>query len=95
MVGGMSPPLLRWPPLPSSPALGAGEVLLVCAPLDLPAPLLAALGETLDSEERKRAERFYTAELRGRFTAGRGLLRRLLGQATATDPAALRFNIRP
>lgn len=87
----MSAPLLRWPPLPSSPALQAGEVLLVCAPLDLPAPLLASLRLTLDPEERARADRFYTAELQGRFTAGRGLLRRLLGEATATAPAALRF----
>ena len=66
-------------------------MLLVCAPLDLPAPLVAVLRETLDPEERARAARFYTAELQDRFTAGRGLLRRLLGEATFVQPAALRF----
>ena len=90
----MNAPPLRWPPLQTPPeplAPEAGEVLLVCAPLDLPEGLIARLRETLDPIERARADRFVTAQLRSRFVAGRGLLRWLLGWATGAAPAALRF----
>ena len=87
----MSPPLLLWPPPPDSLAPQDGEVLLVCASLDLPGPTLAALRQTLEPSEVARAERFATAELQARFVASRGLLRRLLGQATGAAPGALRF----
>ncbi len=45
----------------------------------------------LSSEERDRAKRFATAELRHSYVARRGLLRLLLGEYLGADPQALRF----
>ncbi|HUP42344.1 MAG TPA: 4'-phosphopantetheinyl transferase superfamily protein [Thermoanaerobaculia bacterium] len=68
-----------------------GEVQLWLADLDRPAVPLAALAATLDPEERKRAARFRFEVHRRRFTAGRGLLRWLLGRLLSAAPEALVF----
>jgi 4'-phosphopantetheinyl transferase len=43
----------------------------------------------LGEDEKERARRFVKDEDRARFTAGRGLLRLLLGKVSGTEPAAL------
>jgi 4'-phosphopantetheinyl transferase len=68
-----------------------GEVQLWLADLDRPPVPLAALAATLDPEERKRAARFRFVVHRRRFTAGRGLLRRLLGELLGVAPEGLAF----
>jgi len=67
-----------------------GEVVLVCAPLDVPPDDLARMRATFAPREEARAQRF-AQHYRDRWVAGRGLLRRLLAQATSGEPAALRF----
>jgi 4'-phosphopantetheinyl transferase len=67
-----------------------GEVVLVCAPLDVPPDDLARMRATFAPREEARARRF-AEPYRDRWVAGRGLLRRLLAQATSGEPAALQF----
>ena len=52
---------------------------------------LAALAATLSADEQVRAARFRFAEHRDRFSAGRGLLRELLGGYVQRPAATLRF----
>lgn len=67
------------------------EVQLWLADLDRPPVPLARLAALLDPQERARAARFHFPVHRDRFTAGRGLLRLLLGRFLDLPPAALRF----
>jgi 4'-phosphopantetheinyl transferase len=46
---------------------------------------------TLSPDEHTRAHTFYFADHRQRFVACRAALRRILGRACGTDPAALQF----
>ncbi|HLE84557.1 MAG TPA: 4'-phosphopantetheinyl transferase superfamily protein [Thermoanaerobaculia bacterium] len=86
------PPLApRWPAgAPSAPP-APGEVQLWLADLDRPPVALDRLAATLDAAERERAARFHFEVHRRRFTAGRGLLRRLLGELLGVAPEALVF----
>ena len=72
-----------------------GVVCVVAARLDLPPEILAAISVTLAPDEQERAARFVTQTLRDHFTAGRGLLRALLGLATGRAPADLAFDYGP
>ena len=72
-----------------------GVVRVVAAPLDLPPEILARLAPTLSADEQARAARFVTQTLRDHFTAGRGLLRALLGLATGRAPDSLGFDYGP
>lgn len=56
---------------------------------------LSVLANTLADEERERAGRFRIAADRERFVVGRGLLRRLLGEALAIDPRQVRLVAEP
>lgn len=49
------------------------------------------LWQLLDDTERARAERYRFDEDRQRATVGRGMLRRMLGEALGRDPRELRF----
>lgn len=49
----------------------------------------------LSQEERERAARFYLQADRNRFTAGRGMLRLILGSYLNTDPGHLQFSRGP
>lgn len=69
---------------------GEGEVVLLCAPLDVPAQELARMRQTFAPREEARARRF-VPQFRDRWVAGRGHLRRILARAAGGDPAALRF----
>jgi 4'-phosphopantetheinyl transferase len=61
------------------------------AALDVPCDRRHRLAATLSPEERQRAARFGSSELRRRWTAGRGLLREILCHYLAVEPAELRF----
>lgn len=69
----------------------AGEVQLWLADLDRPPARLARLAASLDPAERERAARFRFDVHRDRFTAGRGLLRRLLGRLLGMPPEEVGF----
>lgn len=69
----------------------AGEVQLWLADLDRPPVPLAGLAASLDPAERQRADRFRIDVHRDRFTAGRGLLRRLLGRFLGVAPREVAF----
>ena len=84
-------PAPGWAPAVAGLLPNAGEVVLICAPLDLAAEELARLRATFSPHEEARARKF-APQFRDRWVAGRGLLRRLLGDATGVDPAALRFS---
>lgn len=59
---------------------------LWCAPLDVSESALRGLATCLSSEERRHAERFGRPLDRGRFVAGRGWLRHLLGGLLGCAP---------
>lgn len=93
---------LRWPALGGPrPILDAGtaqslvpaqgEVVLVACNLDWPPEGLTALRRLLSAKEQERAAKFAHAHLRDRWTAGRGLLRVLLGAAAGLEPVAIKF----
>lgn len=71
----------------------ATTVTLVVADCD--AWLEAALEAHLAADERSRAARFHHAVDRQRFVVRRGLLRRLLGESLALDPAAVPLRTGP
>ena len=65
------------------------------APLDVPASELTARSGTLSVEERARAARFLRPEVGSRFTAARGMLRRLLGSYLDVAPENVAFTFNP
>jgi 4'-phosphopantetheinyl transferase len=80
---------------PPEPRLAPGEVHLWCAPLDLPAERIEGLRPFLAADERCRADRFRTGQLRDRFIAARGLLRTVLSRYLGTAPADMQFEYQP
>ncbi len=80
-----------WRPATELSALAAREVHVWRASLDLPAPRLQTLKQTLAREERARAERFRFDSHRARFIASRGILRDILGRYLGSEPRSLRF----
>ncbi len=75
----------------SPAAAPAGEVQVWLADLDRPPLPPERLAPLLAPDERARAARFHFAVHRARFTAGRGLLRTLLGRFLGVAPAGLAF----
>ncbi|HKY64264.1 MAG TPA: 4'-phosphopantetheinyl transferase superfamily protein [bacterium] len=68
-----------------------GEIHLWTADLDIGKELGLALRETLSPDEIERADRFLQEDDRRRFTAARGILRRLIGDYRKAAPSSLRF----
>jgi 4'-phosphopantetheinyl transferase len=68
----------------------SGTIHLWTIDLDAPARVPSFLG-TLSGEERERADRFKTTELRLRFIVAHGATRNILARYAGADPAALRF----
>lgn len=81
----------RWRPGPARPRLGEREVHVWRSSLDLPGEIRSRLEPTLSQEERERASRFATDELRNRYIAGRGILRDLLGSYLGKPSGDLQF----
>jgi 4'-phosphopantetheinyl transferase len=71
--------------------LSSGDVHLWRAWLDVPAPRVRSLKQTLAGDELKRAVRFYRRRDRERFVVARGLLRAILGRYLDVQPEQLRF----
>ncbi len=86
----MELPLRLWDGLPIRPT-DPDEVHVWQSSLDLDTDTLNQLRQTLSPDEQSRADRFTFPKLRAHFTAGRGMLRVLLGRYLDRDPAALRF----
>jgi 4'-phosphopantetheinyl transferase len=83
----------RFKPVRSVPRLGANEVHIWLAALDvLP---LSTLLNGLSPDESARADRFHFARDKQRFVAARGVLRHLLGRYLDVAPGALRFDYGP
>jgi 4'-phosphopantetheinyl transferase len=77
-------------PAPAAP-LGPGQLHLWAIPLDADGPAVEVLAATLSADERLRAARFGTEELRRRFIVGRGRLRAILAGYLAAAPGELEF----
>lgn len=83
---------LTWPSPPSALSLGAREVHVWTARLNLPPERAAAYEATLSPDERTRAARFFFERDSRRFAAGRGMLRAILGHYLGQMPAQIRFD---
>ena len=88
----MSNLALDWPPVATPPSLTAWAVHVWAWPLDLPPERSAALIATLSPDERERARKFGTEQLRLRFIAGRGGMRVLLAKYLQVAPGRLEFS---
>ena len=73
-------------------SLGAGEVHVWAAALDVPSDRRRRLIETLSHDERQRAARFRSPEHCSRWSVGRGLLREILGHYLAVQPGQIQFD---
>jgi 4'-phosphopantetheinyl transferase len=82
---------MDWSDPSSHPSLSPGELHVWRASLDTSPGRLEAFEASLSADEMARAARRRTPELRDRFTAGRGLLRALLGRYLRADPRQLVF----
>jgi 4'-phosphopantetheinyl transferase len=75
----------------SHPALAGDEVHVWRASLTPPEGQILRLEQTLDSDERNRADRFYFPKDRVAFVVSRGVLRSLLGRYLGAPPAEIQF----
>ena len=79
-----------WPAAAAGGPLAEDEVRVWSVDLDDAAPLEASMA-VLSADERERAARFATDELRRRFVTGRSTLRQVLGGCLGCDAASLVF----
>lgn len=70
-----------------------GTVHVWTVDLDVDTPAIAALLDVLSGQERARAARLRTSELRLRFIVAHGALRMILGQYVGARPASLRMEL--
>jgi 4'-phosphopantetheinyl transferase len=89
------PPVLTWPVETITQSLHEEDVLIWAAPLLQPAAIVSRLTGLLSAAEQARATRFKVEAAYRQFSIGRGLLRLVLGQYLATDPARLEFEYGP
>jgi 4'-phosphopantetheinyl transferase len=80
---------------PKTPVLSSDEVHVWCAELDQTASRVHNLQQTLDGNERARAERFYFKRDRNHFIVAHGLLRVILSRYLNIEPGDLRFCYSP
>jgi 4'-phosphopantetheinyl transferase len=86
---------ILWPRPPVRWCLGANDVHVWAAPLDMPPDSLSRLASMLSEEEKQRATRFRSDTHRNRFVAARGILRTLLGGCLDCGPDELKFDYGP
>ena len=86
---------LAWSPAAILPALAENELHVWRASLDWSGAILNRLENTLNAEERTRAERFLVPHARDRFVGARGILRELLGAYLGLDAAKVRLGYGP
>ena len=82
---------ILWEQPPADLRLSLNEVHIWRGELDLPAPQIDDLGETLSADECDRAKRFYFERDRQRFIAGRGMLRNILSRYLGIAPNQIEF----
>jgi 4'-phosphopantetheinyl transferase len=81
-----------WHPAPDIPRLGAEDVHLWRALLNIPSDEIADLQEQLSPEERDRAARYKFPKDKRRFIVGRGILRRILSRYLAIIPQDIQIH---
>lgn len=84
-------PADSWSNPPEKLVLGANEVHLWRATVEVPAIDFLRFQRLLSSDERERSDRFHFERDRNRFVVARGLLRTILGSYLNLTPAELRF----
>src|SRR5687768_16171442 len=72
--------------------LGSDEIRLCAVDLSGPAECIDSFRLLLTDEERERADRFLTENLRNRFILARGILRAALGRSFGIEPSAIEFS---
>ena len=80
-----------WIPSAAAGAIRPSEVDVWRVGLIQPERVIQSYRELLDTNEVERADRFYFAKDRNRFTVARGVLRQLLGTSLTLDPREIRF----
>ena len=75
--------------------LAPGHVHVWRGTTDIPPAQLHAYRDTLSQDERERAQRLTMPVHRQRFTAGRGMLRHILGCYIGIPPSDIRFETGP
>ncbi len=75
----------------SLPVLDRAAVHVWTASLRVTDDVVARLAEILSGDERARADRFRTLDLRRRFIVARALMRRVLAAYVRADPASLQI----
>jgi 4'-phosphopantetheinyl transferase len=80
-----------WFSAPERLCLSAGAVHVWRVSLDESPSQVALFQNTLDDDERSRADRFYFSRDRERFVVARGVLRALLGRYLDRSPESLSF----
>jgi 4'-phosphopantetheinyl transferase len=81
-----------WFAAPERLSLGSSDVHVWRVSLDESPSELAHFQNTLDDDERSRADRFYFSRDRERFIVARGVLRALLGRYLDRSPESLSFS---
>ncbi|MDJ0702766.1 MAG: 4'-phosphopantetheinyl transferase superfamily protein [Leptolyngbyaceae cyanobacterium MO_188.B28] len=87
----LEPDDCNWGSPASSLSLSVQDVHLWQANVALPKDLIQQLGEILSTDEWQRAQRFHFERDRGRFIAGRGILRTILSRYLAIAPSQIEF----
>jgi 4'-phosphopantetheinyl transferase len=86
---------ILWPLPPDRLSLGASDVHVWAARLDLPSEAPVRLAAILSNQERERATRFRFETHRGRFIAARAVLRSILAAQLDCAPNELQFEYGP
>ncbi|GCF07277.1 4'-phosphopantetheinyl transferase family protein [Dictyobacter arantiisoli] len=89
MIPSLSQDLWRSPP--AFLQLAENVIHLWYAPLEQPKSVVEQLYQTLSTEERARAKRFYFERDRQHFIVGRAVLRNVLGRYISLEPQHLQF----
>lgn len=84
--------IIEWPSSSTAPPLASGEVHVWAVSLDITSGALKILAATLSPDEKERAGKFKFEKHRNRFIAGRGVLRRILGEYVQAKSETLRFS---